>query len=310
MPIQRSDLPPFAALLAFEAVERLGSFTAAAKELRVSQAAVSQKVGELEVWLNATLVRRTRPRIGFTDDGMAVGRSVRNGIASLTSTLEPMRQRHDRAQRVTLAATNSFALYWLGPRLQDFYASHPEIELNLLTSDATVRQERQDFDIAIVLSPAQFPGFESQVMMPESVIAVAGPNYLVNRPPGLTAGAWEQETLLSQETDDETWLDWEDWFRRTGSTANSSGRVERFSSYVTLLQAAVAGRGIAMGWRQLVTPLIAQGQLVQIDKQILSSREQYRIVFPRHGGGQNHVAMAALLRWLQEMASACSSENA
>lgn len=302
MPIRRADLPSFASLLAFEAVERLGSFTAASKELRVSQAAVSQKVGELEAWLNARLVKRTKPHIGFTEDGNEVARAVRSNIAGLSSALHEIRLRHDRRKRVTLAATNAFALYWLGSRLQEFYAAHPELELNLLTADTTVFADRRDFDLGIVFSDRAFSGFESRVLCDESIVAVAAPSYLEGRPDDLEAGQWDQETLLSLHADEETWMDWLGWFERVGIAPAAPHRVEQFSSYVTLLQATIAGRGVAMGWQQMVAPLIDRGELAKVGRRIVRSAGQYRLISRKDGGGANWAATSTLHDWLLQMA--------
>ena len=262
MSIAPRDLPPFGTLIALEAVVRLGSFTAAAKELRVSQSAVSQKVRELESWLGRDLIVRSRPHLAITEEGLRVAESVRFGITSISRSLAAARRENKNPNRVILATTNAFALYWLGPRLESFYAAHPEVELNLITSDREVTTAALEFDLGVTFSVEPPPGYFSEVLFETGVVAIASRAYLESRPRHLGPAQWPQDTLLHLTA--EPWMPWTTWLDRVNLAVNPDLRAIYHSTFITLIQAVQSGQGMSLGWRVLVDPLMAGGDLCRV----------------------------------------------
>ncbi len=277
MPIHHRQLPPFSALLAFEAVARLGSFTAAAKELHVSQAAISQKVRELETWMSADLVVRQRPHPAITEDGLKIADSIRSGVTTITRSLDAAKRRTSRGNRVALAITNTFALYWLGPRIESFYAAHPDIELSLLTSDREITESRIEFDLGVTFATETPQDYAATRLFQTQVIAVASPRYLQSRPAALEPGQWDHDMLLHLSP--ESWMDWPEWLNTVNLPHDERLRASYHSNYITLMQAALAGRGIALGWRHLVDPILQAGELVKIGSHSATSSGAYHLIW-------------------------------
>lgn len=292
------DMPQLRTLLAMEAVSRLGTFTAAAKELRLSQAAVSQKIRELELWLGTELVRRTRPTVSITPEGKKVAESIRTGLSVIDQSLRSVGRGGDE-RRVTLATENSMALYWIGPRIQTFYSDHPDVELNLVTSDQVIMDGQINFDLGFTYLAEPPTSLRSRRLFSDTVVAVASPQYLNNRHRGLPPAQCDGDTLLRM--DPEPWLTWEDWLERVGlENRTTSLRADYFSNYVTLMQSVLAGRGLALGWLSLVRPFIKRGELIQLGEYQCQPPGAYYLVWDRPIGTGSPAAVQKLFYWFNE----------
>ena len=302
MPIHHRQLPPFGTLLAFEAVARLGSFTAAARELHVSQAAISQKVRELESWMNVDLVLRRRPHLAITEDGLKIADSVRSGVTTITRSLDLARQKVSRRNRVALATTNTFALYWLGPRIESFYTAHPEVELSLITADREVTESQIDFDLGVTFATEPPRGYASGALFHTDVIAVASPGHLKHRPDTAEPAQWEGDMLLHLVP--ESPLDWPEWLDTVDLPFPQDLRADYYSTYITLIQAVLSGRGIGLGWRQLIDPILKSGDLVQVGDRVATSAGAYYLIWNNPASGSMPEAVLALRDWFMEFAEA------
>jgi LysR family glycine cleavage system transcriptional activator len=137
----RPYLPPVSALAVFEAAARLSSFTAAARELGMSQAGVSRHIQQLEQFCGAPLFRRKHRGVSLTKDGERLRESAVIGMNRIASTVRAIRG-SSAAARVTLATTIAFASLWLMPRLRRLHAAYPEIELSILAIDSLPDMEK------------------------------------------------------------------------------------------------------------------------------------------------------------------------
>jgi LysR family transcriptional regulator, glycine cleavage system transcriptional activator len=251
-----SDLPPFPALCAFEAVGRLQSFRLAAEELCISQSAVSYHVKTLEDATGARLFER-RPRgIEFTPAGQAYWRSVADALRRLrraTAALQPAPGAH----AVRLSVLPSFAAGWLLPRLAAFQAARPDIHLALDPRLELADLDGGEVDLAIRYGHGRWPGVKARLLMAEQLAPVASPALLrrgapIRRPQDVVA-----HTLLHVSRRDE----WEQWAQATGADI-AGARTQHLTEYGIVLQAAQDGLGLAMGRRLLVADRLAAGQLV------------------------------------------------
>ena len=304
MPILHPQLPSFSALVAFESVARLGTFVAAAHELHVTQAAISQKIFELENWLGVKLIFRQRPTIAITEEGLRIAEAVRAGVAIMSLPLQVLREDRGYPNRVTLAATNAFSLFWLTPRLRSFYEACPNIELNLLTTDRELTTDRRSFDLGIAFVNQPWTDYSEDVLFDDEVVPVASPSYLEIRRQKHRAD-FSDDSLLHLNYVEASWHghDWPEWFRWRGINDDGSSHKHHFSNYVLLIQAAIDGRGIALGSRRLIDPLLAQGRLVQVDKGMPVLDGKFEILIHNRFVDFLSPSARSLRKWLLEKAA-------
>ena len=264
MPNLRTALPPLTALVAFEAAARRLSFTEAASELNVSQAAVSHQIAALETRLGTVLFRRLHRRIELTAAGEELGRSTSAAFGQIVQSVRAI-SADESGPSLVVATTTAFSHFWLMPRLSVFRAACPGISIRISAQDMAVSFDDINADAIVRYAPANAPGRRGISLFSDSIVPVASPDYL--RTFGLPARidnlAWH--TLIDHDRPDPSWLDWADYLASAGSGTNLLERVSvRCSSYLDIVYAALDHQGIAMGWRSLVTPMIGRGQLVAL----------------------------------------------
>jgi DNA-binding transcriptional LysR family regulator len=301
MVVSRGGLPPLTGLVAFEAVARHLSFTVAARELRVTQAAVSQQVKALEAHLAVGLVHRARPVIRLTAEGEVLAAAVQAGLDRIAEAVGVVRRR-PRANQLTVATLVAFSSYWLMPRLPSFHATHPKIELRLVAGDGDIDWQGQDVDLGITFAHRPAAGFQTQRLFGDQIVAVARPDYFAGRSPPTRTADLTNETLLHLDFTTQDWMSWEAWFERCGVAPSSDLKGPRFNTYILLVQAALEGQGIAMGWRRLVDPLIRRGELMQVTDASVVPQAAFHLQIPKPRAAERPVA--AFKTWLLAQAAA------
>jgi DNA-binding transcriptional LysR family regulator len=301
MVISRRGLPPLNGLVAFEAVARHLSFTAAARELRVTQAAISQQVKALEAQRGVGLVHRARPVIRLTAEGELLAAAVRAGIDRIADAVRVVR-RTPRPNKLTVATLIAFSSYWLMPRLPGFHAAHPQIELRLVAGDGDIDWQGQDVDLGITFAQRPAPGFQTERLFGDQIVAVARPDYFAGRRPAARALDLTRETLLHLDFTSQDWMTWETWFARCGVPRSAELKGPRFNTYILLVQAALEGQGLAMGWRRLVDPLIRRGELMRVSDGAVVPEAAFHLQIPKHQAAERPVA--AFKDWLLAQAAA------
>lgn len=256
----RSMIQSPSALFAFEAAARHLSFTRAAEELNVTQAAISYAVRQLETALDVVLFHRRHRRIALTEAGERFYNDVSIGLAHIRRSAEAItRARRDR--HVTLSVSTAFAAYWMVPRLAEFRAAHPEIDIRLQTTDKDLDLAAEGTSLGVRRGSGDWPGYEAMFLAPEAIVPVASPAHLART--GLVSEPADlfSRSLIHLEEPFRLRPTWTDWFAGHGLAWTDRGEGLRLNDYALVLQAAVAGEGIALGWRHLVERLIAQGFL-------------------------------------------------
>ena len=274
-------LPPLNALRAFEASARLGSFVAAATELRVSAAAVSQQVRRLEQYLDTTLFQRLARGLVLTDQGRDYLPELSAGFDLLGESTTRLRaKRADGLLTVTTLA--AFANGWLMPRLHRFRERAPRIDLVLKTSRAVMDFRRDAIDLAIRFAPSPGRGLQAELLTREELFPVASPQlFRGGRMPDTLAAVADYPLLHDTDANPEQpWLGWRGWFERAGLPTAAAGRGPQFSDSVVLVGAAVAGLGIAIGRGPHVAPLLARGQLVRVTQESWMAPWSYYLTAP------------------------------
>lgn len=264
--------------VALEAVVRNMSFTAASRELQVTQAAVSQQVKTLEESLGIQLIRRERPRIRATSEAELIAQAVRSGIDRIEQAVRTVRQRSSE-NRLSVAAVTALSSFWLMPRLPRFFIEHPEIEVHLVTRDREIQSDDDDFDVGILFTDGSRPGFDMRRLFGDELIPVCSPDYLEERPHIRDAQDLTEEHLLHLVTDD-PWMGWAEWFETRGLHVDTSLTGSRFTNYILVVQAALEGQGIALGWRRLVNPMLERGELVRVTTDVAVPDPGYNLIVP------------------------------
>jgi LysR family glycine cleavage system transcriptional activator len=236
-------------LRAFEASARLGSFVAAAGELRVSAAAVSQQVRRLEQYLDTPLFQRLARGLVLTEQGRDYLPELSAGFDLLGESTARVRAK--RADGVlTLTTLAAFANGWLLPRLHRFRERAPRIDIVLRTSGQLQDFRRDAIDLAIRFAPAPGRGLHAErTVLRRSCFPVASPQLFGGRRMPDTLAALADYPLL-HDTDagpEQPWLGWRGWFERAGLSTANVARGPQFSDSIVLIGAAVAGLGIAIG---------------------------------------------------------------
>ena len=279
---------------------RHASFKDAAIELRVTQAAVSQRVKELEDYLGLQLILRERPRIRPTAGAGVIAAAVRTGIDGIEAAVRSVRGRPDPG-RIAIAATTPFSSYWLMPRLTGFFAAHPDLQVMLLTKDDDARDAVTDFDIGIVFSDRPTPGFVTTPLFADEVMAVCSPAFLRDRGPVSETRDLLGLPMLHLESE-VPWMSWVDWFGALGIDIAGPLPGPRYTSYVIAVQAGLDGQGVMLGWRRLVQPLLQRGDLVQAAPGQVTPADRYEIVVPERLTDDEAVRLVR--DWLLEEARA------
>ncbi len=253
-------IPPLNPLHVFEVVARTLNLTAAARELHVTQSAVSRQVGALESYLGVELFRRERHGVVLTRAGQTYAEQIGpafDAIASATDTLT--KATGQGSLRVRTYTT--FAAKWLIPRLPTFKKAHPAIDVRIVTAVPDVDFDRDGVDLSIQFGDGRWPRTEADLLFHDEIEPVCTPAYLklhggIQRREQLLAGP----LLVSQFRRD----DWDDWLSAKGLADRAAG-AERmyFSSSVLTWQAATDGLGMAIGQRAMLSQELQSGQLIR-----------------------------------------------
>lgn len=257
----RKSLPPLAALLPFEAAARLESFSRAAEELHITQAAVSRQIRGLEDNLGVKLFIRRNRAVFLTDAGRELGRVVSKALISISDGAEALRGSNHN-NRVVLLCQLCEAFYWLMPRLTSFQDQHPGIEVHVVTSTRPIAEFHDHFDVALQTTGRPCGPHIPVCTAADEVFPVCSPTYL-GAGQVLELDDFVQHRLLHYRSTPPEFMTWEEWMQVFGKPLAEHPSGSLFDSYPLTLQAAVEGHGIALGWRRTAGKLIAEGTLVQ-----------------------------------------------
>lgn len=291
----RRSLPPLAALRAFEAAGRRLSFRDAADELGVTATAISHQIRLLEQTLGLRLFHRETRRVRLTAEAAVLLPVLRDGFDAFAEAIDQIRGRPP-AGVLTISAPTAFVAKWLVPRLADFRAAHPGCDLRLHASDSLVDFARDGVDVAVRYGPGPYPGLVVHRLVVDRVAPACSPHLAIRSVRDLAKGAllhfeWAH---LTDETPT-----WAAWLRHEGISDVDGGAGIRFSDEGHVIQAAIAGQGIALLSLVLAAEDLASGALVQPFGPVLDAHP-YWVVHPRHPARAEDVGK--LVDWLRSTA--------
>jgi LysR family transcriptional regulator, glycine cleavage system transcriptional activator len=290
MQMPRRFLPSTAVLAAFESAARTGSMTLAARELSLTQSAVSRQIKILEKQLDVELFVRERQTIRLTAVGDAYAREVREALHQISAASFNLHA-NPSGGTLDLAILPTFGTRWLAPRLPRFLAANPGITINLTTRLSYFDFRAEALDAAIHFGQPEWPGAEMVLLRSEEVVPACSP--ALKRQHGFrVAGDFRQAPLLSISTRP---LAWDRWF----SLHDVPGRTSQgmvFDQFATVAQAAIAGVGVALLPTFLIKDELKSRKLVRAIDLPMESPERYYLVWPSERA--TYPPLLAFKEWL------------
>lgn len=291
-------LPPIAAMRALEAAARHLSFTRAADELNITQSAVSHQIRHLEEFWGFPLFKRQNRGLLLTDQGEALAGVVRSFLEQMEQTLGRLAQ-SEVCGPLKVSLLQSFAVTWLVPRLPDFQAANPDIDVWISTNDDPIDFADGEADLAIRLGGGNYPALYSELLLTENVFPVCSPR-LVERMGMPEAPADLLHYPLMLRNNEERTSTWQEWFLRAGVENPQLADGPRFPDTNMALQAALADQGVALARSAHVGDDLKAGRLIRLFDVEYPSNSAYYIVCPSGREGQPKIR--AFRAWLQAQA--------
>jgi LysR family transcriptional regulator, glycine cleavage system transcriptional activator len=298
------DLPALDLLKGFEAAARHLSFTKAGAELFLTQSAISRQVQALEEQLGVKLFHRRTRALLLTDEGQRYYKAVRGALDGLRAATASVRSSREAAS-LTVSTTVTFASLWLVPRLAGFQGVQPGVQVRLVAENRFQDLEREGIDIAVRYCPPAMAGRGAIRLFGERVLPVVSPavqaRLKLERPEDLA-----RAVLLEYDGVPHTvWLTWPVWFETMKVEMPQPAGTLQFTQYHQIIQAAVAGQGVALGRVPLVDEMLRSKELVApfglSRTTAAASRAYFAVVTPRATGRPE---VQAFVAWLQSMVTA------
>lgn len=282
---------PLGALRVFEAVARHGSFSRAADELCVTQSAVSHQVRGLEAWFGAPLFERTGNRATLLPHGAELAAALGRAFGDVETACLRAR-RAGGPPTLTVAVIPSVAICWLIPRLGDFRAIAPGLEVRVVYAIHGQPIDFRDVNLAIVFSasPPTLPGMLVTHFLPGLTVPVCAPH--LGRPHS------PAEMLASGLLHDTDATGWRAWFEAAGAPEVAVAPGPVFEDFNLLRAAALAGQGVALCPLAIVADDIREGRLAQLSETAIREEFGYYVVAAAEPEAQHASGLEAFRDWL------------
>jgi|TARA_R110001592_G_scaffold242066_1_gene502523 LysR family glycine cleavage system transcriptional activator len=260
-------------LRAFEASARQLSFTRAAEELFVTQAAISHQIKSLEDFLGIKLFMRKNRALLLSEEGQAYYLDIKDVFNAINEATERLFARGEKGA-ITVSTQPSFAIQWLVPRLNAFYALHPDIDVRIKAVDQPENSLTGDVDVAIYFGRGHWADIDAEQLQKEYLIPVCSPLLLQGKKPLDKVEDLINHTLLH----DTSRRDWKRWFKQVNVKATNVNHGPIFSHSAMVVQAAMHGQGVALAHSFLAKPDIDAGRLICPFEDVLESKNAYYVV--------------------------------
>lgn len=301
------SLPTLDFFRGFDAAARHRSFTRAAEELHLTQSALSREIKKLEEEIGTPLFERGRRGLELTQAGETLHVVVRSVLRDVAQSVALIRARGS-AHRVTISTTVPFASLWLVPRLPRFRDRHPDIEVFVSADNRLIDLERTEVDVVVRFTQAPRVPAEATRLFGERIVPVASPRLVkrmqLRRPEDLA-----RHVLLHLEDPlaRVPWLDWTMWLGAAGVHGLEPAGNLRFSQYDQLLQAAIAGQGVALGRRPLIDHFLDSGDVTTLFAKRYDVPHAYFVIPTQHS--RERAEAAAFLSWIVAEAEGQSTQD-
>jgi DNA-binding transcriptional LysR family regulator len=277
----RRLVPSVNSLVAFEAAGRLASFSAAARELGMTQAAVSYAIGRLESQLGTALFLRGHRRVRLTESGRRFHADVSLGLSHIQRSAQTLRATATGTQ-VTLSASTAFAAFWMVPRLQRFREELPDVDLRIQTAERDLDLVGEGIPLGIRGgSPDHWPHYDCEVLAQEEIYPVCGTSYVTRFGHPEKIADLLSHRLIHLEEPARPAATWSDWFASAHMTQETVPKGLRINDYVLVIQSVIEGQGIALGWGHLTDGLVEKGVLLRLTDHTLVTGRNFYVAWPK-----------------------------
>jgi len=274
MPELRRMLPSSNALFVFDAAARNGSFTAAAAELNVTQPAVSRMLGQFEEHLGVRLFDRTAGRAVLTEEGELLYQRVLDGFRSIESGLIELEQRRKGSETVTLSVSSAFTTHWLMPRIDKLRRQFPKVDLRFQLIAGSLRGPVENVDLGMRFRDRYDPAPNGALVMKEVMLPICSPSY--------------RDAEVEDASDANTIIrladspgDWTALYPSFLNRRRGPAKTLTFSDYAVVVQAALLGQGIALGWFTVTSHWMLTGALVPASETLTTTQRVCELVHPQ-----------------------------
>lgn len=282
---------PVGPLRAFDVAARHLNLSAAAEEMNVTHAAVSRQVKQLEERLGVKLFERLPRGLKLTAHGALLAEGTRQAFDRLASAIADVSVPAVR-RKLTISTFASLAARWLMPRVGNFAALFPDVDLQVVTGTRLVDFAREDVDIGIRFGGGNYPGLHVVPLFKPREIAVCAPSLLERGPAIKTFADLRHHTLLH----DDSHRAWTRWLDAVGAKGVNPRRGIICGDRNAMLQAALAGQGIALASEVFAAGDLATGRLVKVfDVEVASPFAIYAVCVPRR---LNDPLLSGTMDWL------------
>jgi LysR family glycine cleavage system transcriptional activator len=293
--------PSLPSMRAFLAAVRHENFSAAAEELNVTQGAISHKIKDLEVRLGVDLFRRTARGTIPTEAARGLARAIEGALLSIHEALEEVMP-SEIGQSIRISVLPGFALQWLFPRLIDFDQRFPGTSMSLETTEELANIAAGDSDLAIRYGRGNYAGVSVERLFDDHIFPVCSPSFLSDNGPIHSPSDLLSHTLLIDDTRsiDGYSPSWQRWFGHVGVPFHKDTAFKRFGQSNMVIQAALAGQGIALGRSALVVDDLISGALVIPVKKAFPSGFGHFLVSPKNRS--RNPSAREFCRWIKAQA--------
>ncbi|SFI64298.1 DNA-binding transcriptional regulator, LysR family [Phyllobacterium sp. CL33Tsu] len=297
MKLSRRLIPDIDILQTFECAARHGSFTQAAKELSLTQSAVSRQMSELESQIGVLLFERVRQRVVLSEAGQKFLPEVRHLLGLTEETMLRAMAASQSASSLSIATLPTFGSRWLMPRLPDFVRRNPEMALSVASRSRPFDFEDEPFDLAIHYGQPVWAHATCTYLCSELIVPVGSPE-LCTANPIRAAAELADAPLLHISTRPKSWAS---WFEAAQVSVASPYKGHRFEHFSMVIEAALAGLGFALLPRYLIEQELASGRLIVLFDQPLRTENSYYLVVPDHK--KENPLMQSFVTWIAEQVS-------
>jgi len=308
MRTERTLQPVMNAILVFECVGRVGSFSAAAREMGTSQPSVSRHISNLESYLACKLFSRQNNQISLTEAGEKLFQPSRTSITALANAIAECRGETNR-KVLTIGCTHGFSHLWIMPRFSSLQTLLKDWELRVVTSEHYPTFGLGDVDFSIRFCEYRLPQ-QGELLFKEEVILVAAPDFLANHAQYGIAdmGKWLQQVpLIHLDNGEEGWMSWQSWFAHNDAQYQPPSGTYFLQNYAFSLQAAAEGKGVALAWRNLLGSYQDNGWLDVLDIAPAKTSGSYRLLYSSEW--RKHEIRDQIVNWFKaEFGSANATE--
>jgi LysR family transcriptional regulator, glycine cleavage system transcriptional activator len=299
--LKRGEIPSIGGLTSFVSAAQHGSFTRAAKELNLTQGAISRQIHELENHLGVRLFERIRQRVILTDGGRIYLAHVKRALDDLAIATRKVVALSD-SSILNLVTLPTFASRWLIPRLPDFQKKHPRILVHLTTRQQPLDIAIEPFDAVVYFGAPNWPGTISHHLMDAEMVAVCSPSLkaksAIKKPADVV-----KFPLLHQMARPNRWAEW----MADAGVPHDRPLLGHTYQLAMLSQAAVAGLGIALLPLYLVEQEIEDGKLEIVGGHFLKAMTSYYLIVPESRASST--PLRAFTKWVIDEAQAWTSSN-